>query len=36
MAQHIDYYENYNIKMLKHIATYYNILKENIIKRSIN
>ena len=25
MAQHIDYFENYNMKMLSHIAKYYSI-----------
>ena len=32
IAQHVDYYENYNIKMLRHIATYYNILKRKLKK----
>lgn len=32
MAQHIDYSENYNIKMLKHISSYYNIFKRNYKK----
>tara|TARA_B110000003_G_C16348100_1_gene417562 strand:+ start:214 stop:645 length:432 start_codon:yes stop_codon:yes gene_type:complete len=35
IAQHVDYYENYNIKMLKHIATYYNILKRKYNKSQI-
>ena len=36
IAQHIDYYENYNIKMLRHIATYYNIFKRKFKKNAIN
>ena len=32
IAQHIDYCENYTIKMLRHIATYYNILKRKLKK----
>lgn len=35
MAQHIDYSENYNIKMLKHIASYYNIFKRNYKKDNL-
>lgn len=35
IAQHIDYYENYNIKMLRHIATYYNILKKKLKKNEL-
>ena len=35
IAQHIDYYENYNIKMLKHIATYYNISKRKYNKKQL-
>ena len=35
IAQHIDYYENYNIKMLKHIATYYNIFKRKLKKNEL-
>ena len=32
IAQHIDYYENYNIKMLHHIANYYKIQKNRLKK----
>ena len=35
IAQHIDYYENYNIKMLRHIATYYNIFKRKLKKNGL-
>ena len=29
MSQHIDYFENYNLKQLHHISNYYNIPKNN-------
>lgn len=32
MAQHMDYYENYNIKMLHHITNYYQIPKGRLKK----
>ena len=32
MAQHMDYYENYNIKMLHHIINYYQIPKGRLKK----
>lgn len=32
MAQHMDYYENYNIKMLHHITNYYQIPKSRLKK----
>lgn len=32
MALHVDYSENYNIKMLHHICNYYNIPKNKIKK----
>jgi len=32
IAQHMDYYENYNIKMLHHIANYYKIPKNRLKK----
>ena len=35
MAQHMDYYENYNIKMLHHITNYYQIPKGRLKKDGI-
>lgn len=35
LAQQIDYSENYNIKMLHHIANYYNIPKRKLKKDEI-
>lgn len=32
MAQHIDYFENYTVKMLQHIANYYKIPKSKLKK----
>jgi hypothetical protein len=32
MAQHIDYFENYTVKMLQHIANYYKIPKAKLKK----
>lgn len=32
LAQQLDYFENYNIKMLHHIASYYNISKGRLKK----
>jgi len=35
MAQHIDYFENYSIKLLHHIANYYNISKRKLNKEEL-
>jgi hypothetical protein len=35
IAQHIDYFENYNIKMLQHIASYYEIPKRRLKKEEL-
>lgn len=35
MAQHIDYFENYTVKMLHHIANYYKISKTRIKKEEL-
>ena len=32
MSQHIDYFENYNLKQLHHISNYYNIPKRRLKK----
>ena len=32
MSQHIDYFENYNLKQLHHISNYYNIPKRKLKK----
>jgi hypothetical protein len=32
MSQHIDYFENYNLKQLHHILNYYNIPKRRLKK----
>lgn len=32
MSQHIDYFENYNLKELHHISNYYNIPKRKLKK----
>lgn len=35
MAQHIDYFENYTVKMLQHIANYYKIPKSRLKKEEL-
>ena len=35
MAQHIDYFENYTVKMLQHIANYYKIPKTKLKKEEL-
>mgnify|MGYP002642124688 CR=1 FL=1 len=35
MAQHIDYFENYTVKMLQHIANYYKIPKAKLKKEEL-
>ena len=35
IAQHVDYFENYTMKLLYHIANYYNIPKTKIKKDAI-
>jgi hypothetical protein len=35
MAQHIDYFENYTVKMLQHIANYYKIPKSKLKKEEL-
>ena len=35
MAQHIDYFENYTVKMLQHIANYYKIPKARLKKEEL-
>ena len=35
MAQHIDYFENYTVKMLQHIANYYKISKSRLKKEEL-
>jgi len=35
MAQHIDYFENYSIKLLHHIANYYNLPKRKLKKEEL-
>ena len=35
MAQHIDYFENYTVKMLQHIANYYKIPKTRLKKEEL-
>ena len=35
LAQHIDYLENYNLKMLHHICKYYNISKTRLKKNDL-
>jgi len=35
MAQHIDYFENYTVKMLQHIAAYYKIPKTRLKKEEL-
>ena len=35
MAQHIDYFENYTVKMLQHIANYYKIQKTRLKKEEL-
>ena len=35
MAQHIDYFENYTVKMLQHIANYYRIPKARLKKEEL-
>jgi len=35
IAQHIDYFENYNMKMLQHIASYYEIPKSRLKKEEL-
>lgn len=34
-ALHVDYFENYNLKMLYHIANYYNIPKKKLRKEEL-
>ena len=35
MAQHVDYFENYTLKMLHHIANYYEIPKRRLKKEAL-
>uniref|UniRef100_A0A6C0CIU9 Uncharacterized protein n=1 Tax=viral metagenome TaxID=1070528 RepID=A0A6C0CIU9_9ZZZZ len=35
MAQHVDYFENYTLKMLNHICNYYKISKTRLKKEQI-
>tara|TARA_B110000037_G_scaffold9957_1_gene10838 strand:+ start:14298 stop:14717 length:420 start_codon:yes stop_codon:yes gene_type:complete len=35
MAQHVDYFENYTVKMLQHIANYYEIPKRRLKKEEL-
>jgi len=35
MAQHIDYFENYTVKMLQHITNYYKIPKNRLKKEEL-
>jgi len=35
LAQHIDYFENYTLKMLHHIANYYEIPKKRLKKEEL-
>lgn len=35
MAQHIDYFENYTVKMLQHIANYYKLPKTKLKKEEL-
>ena len=35
MAQHVDYFENYTVKMLQHIANYYKIPKSKLKKEEL-
>ena len=35
MAQHVDYFENYTLKMLHHIANYYEIPKRRLKKEEL-
>jgi len=35
MAQHVDYFENYTVKMLQHIANYYHIPKTKLKKEEL-
>ena len=35
LAQHIDYFENYTLKMLHHIANYYEIPKRRLKKEEL-
>ena len=35
MAQHVDYFENYTLKMLTHICNYYKISKTRLKKEQI-
>jgi len=35
MAQHIDYFENYTVKMLQHITNYYKISKTKLKKEQL-
>lgn len=35
MSQHIDYFENYNLKELHHISNYYNIPKKKLKKDEV-
>lgn len=35
IAQHVDYFENYTLKLLHHIASYYNIPKRRLKKEEL-
>ena len=35
IAQHVDYFENYTVKMLQHIANYYEIPKRRLKKEEL-
>ena len=35
MAQQVDYFENYNVKLLSHIVNYYNISKRKLKKEEL-
>lgn len=35
IAQHVDYFENYTVKMLQHIASYYEIPKRRLKKEEL-